>query len=325
MTDEISTGSGTGRRGEGRPIRLPSSEPVHQDVVWRVYEAVEALDVHAEEHRLDREVYRRMVGSRCNHSGAKPRMVGRDDVAAHQYVVGSANFLDELDTSAEAARSLLDVMRSRRSCRSFLPDPVPEAHRDLILEAGRWSPSAGNAQPWEFLVVTDPAAKVALAEALAAAVRTMRNLDDTFPGYANPRYVTTAPLLVLPYADIRCMAGYPVPLPREPRRHMLEQSMAMCIQNMWLMATRLGLAATNWTLGHPEVDSRIRAQFGVPEHFVMSTLLVLGYPRHIPLPRPRRRLEEMTHLESFDAERVRSDDELVEFFYEYGVRGRGFR
>lgn len=325
MTDESSSVPRSGRTGAVDQTRTRSSEPADEEALWRLYEAVEELDARSEGHRVDREVYRRMLGSRRNRSRARPRMLGRGEVAAHQSVVDSANFLDDLDTSTEAARSLLDVMRSRRSCRSFLPDPVPDSHRELILEAGRWSPSAGNAQPWEFLVVTEPAAKEALAEALALAVGTMRVLDDTFPGYANPRYVTTAPLLVLPYADMRCMAAYPYPLPREPRRHMLEQSMAMCIQNMWLMATRLGLGATNWTLGHPVVDSRIREQFGVPEHFVMSTLLVLGYPRHVPMPRPRRALEEMTHLECFDADRVRSDEELVEFFYEYGVRGRGFR
>jgi nitroreductase len=99
----------------------------------------------------------------------------------------------------------------------------------------------------------------------------------------------------------------------------------MCIQNMWLMATRLGLAATNYSLGHPGTDERLREAFGVPDHFALPTMLVLGYPRHSQPPRPRRPLAAMVHHERFAPDRVRSDEELVDALYAQGIRGRGFR
>ncbi len=49
--------------------------------------------------------------------------------------------------------SLIDLMQSRHSIRSFLPDPIPEEILSEILEAGRCAPSAQNKQPWRFLVI----------------------------------------------------------------------------------------------------------------------------------------------------------------------------
>jgi len=46
-------------------------------------------------------------------------------------------------------------MKSRRSTRRFKPDAVPKGCVDMILEAARWAPSAGNHQPWRFINVED--------------------------------------------------------------------------------------------------------------------------------------------------------------------------
>jgi len=50
---------------------------------------------------------------------------------------------------------VLEVIKGRRSVRSFKPDPIPEEHLKLILEAGLWAPSGGNAQPREFVLVRE--------------------------------------------------------------------------------------------------------------------------------------------------------------------------
>src|SRR5450830_1001641 len=49
------------------------------------------------------------------------------------------------------------AIRNRRSIRKFTDDPVEdEVLKNLVLEAGIWAPSGGNAQAWRFLVITDP-------------------------------------------------------------------------------------------------------------------------------------------------------------------------
>jgi nitroreductase len=48
---------------------------------------------------------------------------------------------------------LLAALRSRRSCRAFLPDPVPRATLESVLDAARWAPSGGNLQPWRVIAL----------------------------------------------------------------------------------------------------------------------------------------------------------------------------
>src|SRR4029079_5000851 len=50
-----------------------------------------------------------------------------------------------------------DAIRSRRNTREYQDRPIDGADLDLILEAGRRSPSSMNGQPWGFIVVTDRA------------------------------------------------------------------------------------------------------------------------------------------------------------------------
>ncbi|MCF8037025.1 MAG: nitroreductase family protein [Desulfobacteraceae bacterium] len=48
------------------------------------------------------------------------------------------------------------VIMERRSIRGFRKQPLPDAMIRRILEAARFAPSAGNAQPWKFIVVKSP-------------------------------------------------------------------------------------------------------------------------------------------------------------------------
>lgn len=48
---------------------------------------------------------------------------------------------------------IIEAIRTRRSIRSFKPDPVPREILEELLDACRWAPSARNAQPWRFAVL----------------------------------------------------------------------------------------------------------------------------------------------------------------------------
>jgi nitroreductase len=54
---------------------------------------------------------------------------------------------------------LIELLHRRMSVRKLKPDPLPEGTIEKILEAGRWAMSGANGQPWEYIVVTDPAVK----------------------------------------------------------------------------------------------------------------------------------------------------------------------
>jgi nitroreductase len=55
--------------------------------------------------------------------------------------------------------NFFDVIRTRRSVRSYRPDPIPEDVLDRVLEAVRIALSASNRQPWRFIIVKDEATK----------------------------------------------------------------------------------------------------------------------------------------------------------------------
>ena len=59
----------------------------------------------------------------------------------------------------------LDPIFSRYSCRKFIDEPVVPEDRRLFREVLRWSPSAGNAQPWIFYEITDRGVTKKLAAA----------------------------------------------------------------------------------------------------------------------------------------------------------------
>jgi nitroreductase len=60
---------------------------------------------------------------------------------------------------------MLEIITSRQSDRKYDPRPVEKEKLERIIEAGRMSPSANNAQPWKFIVVTDHDLIVKIAEA----------------------------------------------------------------------------------------------------------------------------------------------------------------
>ncbi|RME21340.1 MAG: nitroreductase family protein, partial [Deltaproteobacteria bacterium] len=62
-------------------------------------------------------------------------------------------------------KEVLEAIRTRRSCRSFAPEPLAEDTIAAILSAGTWAPSAGNVQPWFFYLVRDRYLKEKLSNA----------------------------------------------------------------------------------------------------------------------------------------------------------------
>src|SRR4051794_12758025 len=60
--------------------------------------------------------------------------------------------------------SLKEALRTQRSTRHFSNKPIPDDVLKTILRAATWAPTAGNRQPWRFVVVDDPAIKRQIGE-----------------------------------------------------------------------------------------------------------------------------------------------------------------
>jgi nitroreductase len=54
------------------------------------------------------------------------------------------------------------VVRTRRSVRAYLPDPIPDAVLDRCLDLALLAPNSQNLEPWQFIEVRDPAKRETL-------------------------------------------------------------------------------------------------------------------------------------------------------------------
>ena len=62
----------------------------------------------------------------------------------------------------------LELVKARQSDRAYdKTRPVESEKLERILEAARLAPSACNAQPWKFVVVTDPELAIKVGKASA--------------------------------------------------------------------------------------------------------------------------------------------------------------
>jgi nitroreductase len=92
---------------------------------------------------------------------------------------------------------LLAALKDRRSIRAFKTDAVPKEVITRILEAARWSPSWGNTQPWELVVVQGNKVRELTGELVAAFQQRMAANPDvampgTFPDVYKERYMACA-------------------------------------------------------------------------------------------------------------------------------------
>jgi nitroreductase len=162
--------------------------------------------------------------------------------------------------------SISECVRGRIETREFKPDPVPEAVLRKILEAGRWSPSQRNRQPWHFIVVQ--------------VQETLKQLAAMAP--SGP-YLADAPLAIVVVTE-----GARMPLVDGTR----------AISSMQLVAWEEGLGSC-W-VGGVDRDAMKRL-LGIPEACELITVLPFGYPTDaaIRLRKRRKSLEQMAHRERF--------------------------
>ena len=161
----------------------------------------------------------------------------------------------------------LEAILTRRSIRKFLPKAVSRAEIEELLQAAMAAPSAGNAQPWLFLVITDKA-KLAQIPAIHP--------------YAAMCPESAAGILVCSDPRIEKYAGF------------WPQDCSAATQNL-LLAARARELGTVWCGIYP-LEERMRAfrgVFGLPEAIMPFALVALG---HADQPFGRR--------DRFDAARV---------------------
>lgn len=146
---------------------------------------------------------------------------------------------------------IFTALHTRRSIRSYTSEPVSERDIHTLLDAAMIAPSAGNAQPWQFLVVDDP------------------ELLKQIPAI-NP-YAGMAPHSPVSIAICGDLGA-------EKYKGFWVQDCSAAIQNMLLAAVGLGLG-TVWTGIYPMEDrvAGFQRLLLLPEHIIPLALVVVGH------------------------------------------------
>jgi 5,6-dimethylbenzimidazole synthase len=214
--------------------------------------------------------------------------------------------------------ALMGVVRHRMTNRAFAPADVPREHFEMILEAARHAPSGANAQPWHYIVVTDPAVKAQIGDCFVAEQQARARLRMGFP---TPNYngVRTAPGLIVVVADFRFVRAFPVlndgsdldRLYQQNAERILLQSVAASTMCAHLAAAALGYAVWWITaIGQDNIQRKIRPLLGVPEPLSIIDVMCFGPPLKPSYKRWKKSLEQIVSWDRFDPAHLMSDEDI---------------
>ena len=171
---------------------------------------------------------------------------------------------------------LSEAIKGRRSIRTYKKIDLPQDTVETLLEAARWAPSAGNVQPWAFVVASSP--------------QTKRNLSLAAYGQKD---LEEAPVVIVVCADEKLAEqNYGT---RGKTLYCLQDT-AAAVQNILLTAYSLGLGSC-WIGAFKEESAR--KAINAPKEMRPVALIPIGYPDEAPSPRNRRPVSGMIHKETF--------------------------
>jgi len=167
-----------------------------------------------------------------------------------------------------------EAILKRKSVRAFAPKGLTDEEITILIKAATIAPSAGNMQPWGFVVVRDHDVKEALVEASHG-----------------QSFIASAPVVMVVCTD----AAKTTPRygEREEKLYCLMDT-AAAIENIMITATHNGLA-TCWIGAFDEGMAAEAVE--LPNGVRPVALIPVGYPAHDPPSRPRRPVAEVLHMD----------------------------
>ncbi|MCM8805278.1 MAG: nitroreductase family protein [Candidatus Omnitrophica bacterium] len=161
-------------------------------------------------------------------------------------------------------KTLLDVIKERRSIRAFKVTPISINILKDIIDCARLAPTARNLQPWTFVVITEEKTIKKIAEAT---------------DYG--KFLAQAPCCILVFC--------------EDTKYYLEDGSA-ATENILLAAKAYGIGSC-WIAGDKKpYVKKISEIVNAPENQKLVSIIALGYPDEQPCP-PKKSLDEVIRWE----------------------------
>ena len=164
--------------------------------------------------------------------------------------------------------SFIDTVLTRRSIRRYEKQDIPKDVLDKILEAGRQAPSAGNKQPWHFIVLSDYDIKEKLSH-----------------GKWNTFVKDSAVTIV--------GCGY---IGDEYGRKWSTVDISIALQNMVIAAWGLGIGSC-WIGDFKEAE--VKSLLNIPEDRKVIALVTFGYPAEKIESREKKPIDEIVSYNKF--------------------------
>ncbi len=157
---------------------------------------------------------------------------------------------------------LLNFLKERRSIRSFQNKTISDKEINMILEAGQWTPSASNRQPWQFLII-----------------KNKKIIEDLSKIARYGKFIIEAPLIIAIVGKVN----------QNPNWYIQDTSLAS--MNMMLMAWALNIG-TCW-IGSLDRE-KAKEILGIKKDNFLLTILPLGYIKgSIPNSTNRKELKDI--------------------------------
>jgi len=163
----------------------------------------------------------------------------------------------------------LSVIHARKSVRNFTGAPVSKADLDKIIRAGMAAPTAGNKQPWSFIVITE-----------------RKILDDLAAGLPNAKMLTKAGAAIIVCTEPDKANG------KSKDFAIIDASLAG--ENILLAIESLGLGGV-WTAAYPYEDrmKHVKMVLNMPQEVIPLNVIAIGVPAGQDKPKDKYKKEKI--------------------------------
>ena len=201
---------------------------------------------------------------------------------------------EEMKMDSLRIEAVFETIKNRRTVREFDGSPVPEEHITKILDMARYAPTAGNVQPWKFVVIQNPKSLAALKDSLknwwtsSVIARQLGEEEEKKyiqGGKKQIDKIMTAPVYVLVFVDTSVYA---------------EEALydgCLAVENLMLAARALGYGTGFFTSFFPE--DKVCAFVGTPKNYKFICATPIGRPSKWPSVPEKKPLEEFIVRERF--------------------------
>ncbi len=165
-----------------------------------------------------------------------------------------------------------EAIKRRRSIRKYKDTLVSDEIINELLEAARLAPSAYNAQPWKFMVITE---------------------REIFKKFREEEVFTKEFIYSVPLMFVCLVVDDSYPSRSEdkfPLRDLALEDISIASQNIVLRATELGLGSCYVGVMSRE---KIRKVLSIPMRYIIPYVITFGYADEEPGARTLKKMDEI--------------------------------